>query len=67
VSDHNTLDDLVRVAHSRVLRCRTLGCGVPATFRDVWGYACDAHSAGHEDEVANADAIRRLVASGILR
>ena len=64
MSDHNTLDDLVRVAMAFVPLCDR--CAVAATRigRDL--YLCDAHAARGDRELPLAPVVRRLVAAGVL-
>lgn len=78
MSDHNTLDDLVRVASAHVPRCEVTGCGAPATHfvfdntavLDMCDGCSETEQAGGAVYLAEhiaAPAIRRLVASGVLR
>jgi hypothetical protein len=69
VTDHNTLDDLVRVATDHVSRCEADDCDAPATWFSLTGYRnrCDAHHVGYQRETSLAPAIRRLVAAGVLK
>lgn len=68
MTDHNTLDDLVRVARARILRCVAVGCMKPATRSGGYTYFCDRCGDAHGTrvELNDADAIRRLVKAGVL-
>ena len=65
MSDHNTLDDLVRVARMRLGRCAE--CDAPATGSHRIRVWCDEHMAPDGRYFSDAPAIRRLVAAGVLR
>lgn len=65
----NTLNDLVSLVRDLTPRCARYDCDKPAPRLHYGKPSCDAHSDGSREafDVANADTIRRLVKSGLLK
>jgi hypothetical protein len=65
MTNHNTLDDLVRVATMHMSRCDM--CNRFALWSMRNRLKCDAHRVDGSVEHVAAPAIRRLIAAGVLK